>query len=100
MLWKWPLLEQHPAISKVNYTGLASHLIITTAKQMRHAGAMLSFEMNNGLEAQQKIHEQITDVHPCRITGHLRYINVTRSRSMTHHGVPKEKENNTASPTD
>ena len=38
-------LEQHPAVHKVNYLGLASHPDHYTAtKQMRHPGAMLSFD--------------------------------------------------------
>ena len=45
-------LEQHPAVAKVNYLGLASqpdHAI--AMKQMKHAGAMLSFELKGGFDA-------------------------------------------------
>lgn len=39
-------LETHSAVSKVNYTGLASHPDHYTAmKQMRHPGGMMSFEL-------------------------------------------------------
>ena len=49
-------LEQHPAVNKVNYLGLPDHPDFHTAsKQMRHAGAMLSFEMKDGLEAAKKL---------------------------------------------
>lgn len=45
-------LEQHPAVSKVNYNGLTSHPFHELAKkQMRNFGAMLSFEMRDGLDA-------------------------------------------------
>ena len=45
-------LEKHPAVSKVNYLGLTSHPDHTIAKkQMKHAGAMLSFELKGGYEA-------------------------------------------------
>lgn len=45
-------LENHDAVSKVNYTGLTSHPDHYTAmKQMRHPGAMLSFELKGGLQS-------------------------------------------------
>jgi len=45
-------LETHPAVAKVNYTGLSSHPDHTVAmKQMRHPGAMLSFELKSGFQA-------------------------------------------------
>jgi len=45
-------LEQHPAVAKVNYLGLASHPDQAIAKkQMKHAGAMLSFELKGGFDA-------------------------------------------------
>ena len=45
-------LDQHRSVSNVNYLGLTSHPDHQTAnKQMSHPGAMLSFELKNGLEA-------------------------------------------------
>lgn len=45
-------LEQHPAVEKVNYSGLPSHPDYAIAmKQMRHAGALMSFELKGGIEA-------------------------------------------------
>lgn len=45
-------LSKHPAISKVNYNGLHDHPDYRVSKkQMRHAGAVLSFELANGMEA-------------------------------------------------
>jgi len=44
-------LDGHPAVAKVNYTGLHHHPHQAIAlKQMRHPGAMLSFELKKGLE--------------------------------------------------
>lgn len=45
-------LEQHPAIAKVNFTGLVSHPdYAVSAKQMRLPGAVMSYELKGGLEA-------------------------------------------------
>jgi methionine-gamma-lyase len=44
-------LEQQHEVSKVNYPGLTSHPHFHLAqKQMRQSGAMLSFELNGGME--------------------------------------------------
>ena len=44
-------LENHPAVAHVNYTGLASHPdFAVSAKQMKHPGALMSFELKGGLE--------------------------------------------------
>lgn len=45
-------LAGHPAIAAVHYEGLSSHPAYSIAqKQMRRAGAMLSFELKNGFDA-------------------------------------------------
>jgi cystathionine beta-lyase/cystathionine gamma-synthase len=45
-------LEQHSAVNKVYYPGLASHINHKIAKaQMSGFGGMLSFELNDGLDA-------------------------------------------------
>ncbi|MEM1322052.1 MAG: aminotransferase class I/II-fold pyridoxal phosphate-dependent enzyme [Bacteroidota bacterium] len=45
-------LEQHPKVSRVNYNGLPSHPDHELAKkQMRAFGGMLSFELQDGLQA-------------------------------------------------
>ncbi len=44
-------LEKHPAIKTVNYNGLVSHPGYNISqKQMRHPGAVLSFELKGGYE--------------------------------------------------
>jgi methionine-gamma-lyase len=43
-------LDAHPAIEKVNYTGLHHHpQQAIVVKQMRHPGALMSFELKKGL---------------------------------------------------
>jgi methionine-gamma-lyase len=84
-------LEQHTAISKVNYLGLPSHSDFATAKkQMKHPGPMLSFEMKGGLEAGKKF---INNLNMCVRAVSLGSCDTLLSHpaSMTHYGVPKEK---------
>ena len=84
-------LEQHPAVSKVNYLGLASHPDHhTAAKQMRHAGAMLSFEMKDGLEAAKKFIDKLQMCIRAVSLGTCDTL-LSHPASMTHYGVPKEK---------
>jgi methionine-gamma-lyase len=84
-------LENHTAISKVNYLGLASHPDYhTAAKQMRHAGAMLSFEMKDGLEAAKKFIDKLQMCIRAVSLGTCDTL-LCHPASMTHHGVPKEK---------
>ncbi len=85
-------LEQHPAVSKVNYLGLASHPDhYTAAKQMRHPGAMLSFEMKDGLEAAKKCIDRLQLCLRAVSLGTCETL-LCHPASMTHHGVPKEKK--------
>lgn len=84
-------LEQHPAISKVNYLGLPSHPDFDTAsKQMRHAGAMLSFEMKDGLNAAKRFIDKLQMCIRAVSLGTCDTL-LCHPASMTHHGVPKEK---------
>ena len=84
-------LEQHAAIAKVNYTGLASHPDHYTAmKQMRHPGAMLSFELKNGMQGGIDF---MNKLQMCVRTVSLGTCDTLLSHpaSMTHHSVPKEE---------
>lgn len=84
-------LDQHPSVAKVNYTGLASHPDHQTAKkQMRHAGAMLSFELKGGLQAGIDF---MNKLKMCVRTVSLGTVDTLLSHpaSMTHYGVPKEQ---------
>lgn len=84
-------LEQHPAVSKVNYLGLPSHPDFeTAAKQMRHSGAMLSFEMKDGLESAKKFIDKLQMCIRAVSLGTCDTL-LCHPASMTHYGVPKEK---------
>ncbi len=83
-------LNEHKAVSKVNYLGLPSHPDhATSLKQMKHPGAMLSFEMKDGLQA--GIHF-INKLQMCVRAVSLGTCDTLLSHpaSMTHYGVPKE----------
>lgn len=83
-------LETHPAVAKVNYTGLTSHPDHYTAmKQMRHPGAMLSFELKGALQAGINC---MNNLKMCVRTVSLGTCDTLLSHpaSMTHYGVLKE----------
>ena len=84
-------LLQHQQVAKVNYAGLSSHPDHYTAmKQMRHAGAMLSFELKGGLQAGIDF---MNKLKMCIRTVSLGTCDTLLSHpaSMTHYGVPKEQ---------
>ena len=82
-------LDQHKAISKVNYLGLPSHPDHETAKkQMRHPGPMLSFEMKGGLEAGKKFIDKLQMCVRAVSLGSCDTL-LSHPASMTHYGVPK-----------
>jgi len=83
-------LYAHPAVAKVNYTGLPTHPDYHVAqKQMKHPGGMLSFEMKHGLQAgitfMNKLHMCIRTVS----LGTAETI-LCHPASMTHFATPKE----------
>jgi methionine-gamma-lyase len=86
-------LEQHPAVASVNYTGLISHPDhIVAMKQMRHPGAMLSFELKSGFQGGINF---MNKLKMCVRTVSLGTCDTLLSHpaSMTHYSVPKvEKE--------
>jgi len=84
-------LVLHPQVARVNYAGLSSHPDHYTAmKQMRHAGAMLSFELKGGLQAGISFMNRLK---MCIRTVSLGTCDTLLSHpaSMTHYGVPKEQ---------
>lgn len=84
-------LEQHPAVAKVNYTGLHSHPDYYTAlKQMKHPGAMLSFELKQGLQGGIDF---MNKLKMCVRTVSLGTCDTLLSHpaSMTHYSVPREQ---------
>lgn len=83
-------LEQHSAVAKVNYTGLASHPDHHTAmKQMKHPGGMLSFELKGGLQAGINFMNKLL---MCVRTVSLGTCDTLLSHpaSMSHAGITKE----------
>ncbi len=86
-------LENHAAISKVNYHGLASHPDYKVAtKQMKHAGPMISFELKKGMQGGIDF---MNKLQMCTRTVSLGTADTILSHpaSMTHYSIPqKEKE--------
>ncbi|WP_276133618.1 trans-sulfuration enzyme family protein [Polluticoccus soli] len=83
-------LEQHEAVARVNYLGLASHPDhATSKKQMKHAGAMLSFELKGGYDAGLKF---INSLKVCTNAVSLGTCDtlVSHPASTTHVGVKPE----------
>ena len=82
-------LEQHASIEQTNYLGLTSHPDHAVGqKQMKHPGAMLSFELKGGIEAGKifinklKLCVRAVSLGTCDTL-------VSHPASMTHFGVPK-----------
>lgn len=85
-------LGSHPAVANVNYTGLPHHPDHYTAmKQMRHPGAMLSFELKNGFNGGINF---MNKLKMCVRTVSLGTCDTLLSHpaSMTHYSVPKEEK--------
>lgn len=84
-------LEAHPKVASVKYAGLLSHPEHKIAfKQMRHAGAMLSFDLKDGLEAGKNF---MNKLNMCLRTVSLGTCETLLSHpaSMTHYGVLPEQ---------
>ncbi|MBA2745531.1 MAG: PLP-dependent transferase [Flavisolibacter sp.] len=85
-------LEHHEAVEKVNYSGLSAHPDFTiAARQMKHAGAMLSFELKKGLQGGIAF---LNKLNMCTRTVSLGTVDTLLSHpaSMTHYGVSKEQK--------
>ena len=84
-------LEQNKSVAKVNYLGLTSHPDYSTAnKQMTHPGAMLSFELKDGLQAGKSFIDKLQMCVRAVSLGSCDTL-LSHPASMTHFGVPKEK---------
>ena len=84
-------LEQHPAIAKVNFTGLKSHPdYALSARQMRLPGAVMSYELKGGLEAGKQF---INKLQMCVRAISLGTVDtlVSHPASMSHFGIPREE---------
>lgn len=83
-------LSGHRAVAQVNYNGLPSHPDYAVAmKQMRHPGAMLSFEHKEGLDGGVKFMNRL---QLCTRTVSLGTCDtlLCHPASMTHYGVKRE----------
>jgi methionine-gamma-lyase len=84
-------LEKHPAILKVNYNGLESHPDFAVAKkQMKHPGAVMSFELKGGLEAGKKFIDALQVCVRAISLGTVDTL-VSHPASMSHYGVSPEE---------
>jgi methionine-gamma-lyase len=84
-------LEKNKAVAKVNYLGLMSHPDYSTAnKQMTHPGAMLSFELKDGLQAGKTFIDKLQMCVRAVSLGSCDTL-LSHPASMTHFGVPREK---------
>ena len=84
-------LEGHAQVAQVNYAGLEHHPDHKVAlKQMKHPGAMLSFELKGGLQGGIDF---LNKLQMCVRTVSLGTVDTLLSHpaSMTHAGVPKEQ---------
>ena len=82
-------LSTHPFVSKVNYLGLTDHPDYAIAcKQMKHAGAMLSFELKGGIDAGKNFIDKLQMCVRAVSLGTVDTL-ICHPASMTHYGVPK-----------
>lgn len=82
-------LNVHNTIDKVHYAGLSNHPDYAVAqKQMKHLGAMLSFELKGGFEAGKRFINQLQMCISAVSFGTCDTL-ICHPASTTHHGVPK-----------
>lgn len=83
-------LSQHPLVEKVNYLGLETHPDYEIAQaQMKHPGALMSFELKGGFEAGKKF---INGLSLCTSAVSLGTCDtlISHPASTTHVGVKPE----------
>ncbi len=86
---KW--LEQHPAIAQVNYNGLTSHPDNAIAlKQMRHPGALMSFELKGGIKAGMQFIDKLNMCVRAVSLGTVDTL-ISHPASMTHSSLSVEE---------
>jgi len=84
-------LQQHPAVSKVNYNGLETHPDYKLCQsQMRHAGAVLSFELKGGFEGAVRFIDRLQIFVRAVSLGTTDSL-ISHPASMSHAGVAKEQ---------
>ncbi len=83
-------LNDHAAIAHVNYTGLSTHPDFhISARQMKHPGPMMSFELKGGLDAGKQF---INKLKMCTRAVSLGTVDtlVSHPASMSHAGLSRE----------
>jgi methionine-gamma-lyase len=84
-------LAQHPAVAQVNYTGLSSHPDHAVAKkQMKHPGALMSYELKGGLEAGKQFIDRLQMCVRAVSLGTVDTL-ISHPASMSHVGVAREE---------
>jgi len=84
-------LQNHAAVSVVNYLGLKSHPHHDIAmKQMKHAGAMLSFQLKDGYDAGVAFMNKLQLCTSAVSLGTCDTL-ISHPASTTHVGVPRDK---------
>lgn len=84
-------LASHPAVALVNYNGLSSHPDrAITQKQMKHPGALMSYELKGGLEAGRRF---IDALQMCIRAVSLGTVDtlVSHPATMSHFGLKREE---------
>jgi len=85
------MLEKHPGVVQVNYLGLESHPDYKVAtEQMKHPGAMMSFELKGGFEAGIRFINRLKVCTSAVSLGTCDTL-VSHPASTTAVGVPREK---------
>ncbi|XZF12572.1 trans-sulfuration enzyme family protein [Chitinophagaceae bacterium MMS25-I14] len=84
-------LSGHPAVDKVNYLGLEDHPDYAIAqKQMKHPGAVMSFELKGGFDAGVRFMNKLQLCTNAVSLGTCDTL-LSHPASTTHVGVPREK---------
>jgi len=84
-------LEANAGVAKVNYVGLSSHPDHAIAQQqMKHAGAVLSFELKGGFDAGINFINRLKVCISAVSLGTCDTL-ISHPASTTHVGVPREK---------
>jgi methionine-gamma-lyase len=83
-------LSNHSSIDKVHYNGLPSHPDYQISqKQMRHHGAVLSFELKGGFEAAKRFIDKLEICVRAVSLGTVDTL-VSHPASMSHSGMSRE----------
>lgn len=84
-------LEKHPKVDWVKYPGLETHPQYELAKkQMRGFGTMISFELKGGLEAGERLMNNVQIAILAVSLGGVETL-IQHPASMTHSGMPHEE---------